>query len=127
MNAILVFLGAGFGGLLRYYVSVLLEFTKKSFGSFPLSTFTVNIIGSLIIGILFSFVSKSNANNTLITFLFITGFLGGFTTFSSFSLDFIKLFQRGEIILAFIYVFASLSISFLFTFLGYSLFKIFKF
>lgn len=116
-NIFIVLIGSGLGGVCRYLISQL--YTHNGYGSkFFLSTFTVNIIGSLLIGIVFALVSKGligNKGNLLI----VTGFMGGFTTFSSFSLDSLKLLQQGEVATAFFYAFGSLLLGLLFVFAGY--------
>lgn len=114
----IVLIGSGLGGACRYLVSQL--YTSNGYGAkFFLSTFTVNIIGSLLIGIAFALVSKGvigSKGNLLI----VTGFMGGFTTFSSFSLDSLKLLQQGEVATAVFYAFGSLLLGLLFVFVGYS-------
>ena len=87
-----VALGGSLGSVGRYLVG--LAFTQQTTGSFPIATLSVNLIGSLLIGILSSFFTKGN--NEAVSFILITGFCGGFTTFSTFSLDGLKLIQRAE-------------------------------
>lgn len=121
-NILIVIIGSGVGGAFRYLVSQL--YTHNGYGAkFFLSTFTVNIIGSLLIGVAFALVSKGvigSRGNLLI----LTGFMGGFTTFSSFSLDSLRILQQGEIMIALLYAFGSLLLGLLFVFIGYSIGKI---
>ncbi len=84
MKALLfVMLGGGLGSGLRYLVAKLLNTN----GQLPWGTFAVNVLGSLLIGILVGWVSKhNNLSETQLLFL-VTGFCGGFTTFSAFALE----------------------------------------
>lgn len=101
MNYLLVFIGGGFGALSRFLVQ---EFIGKSDGlSFPMSTFLVNCLGCLLIGLLAAISVKYRWSETLVLLMF-TGFLGGFTTFSSFSLEFFQLMKNNHQGLAFTYV-----------------------
>lgn len=81
---ILVFLGGGFGSILRYIISKNLN---AYYSNFYLGTFLVNIIGCLIIGILIGLSLKNNYISENQTLLLATGFCGGFTTFSTFALE----------------------------------------
>lgn len=91
-------IGGGIGSSFRYLTSVL---TQKYIQSlFPWATFLVNVIGCLLIGVLIGFFTKQQVENTELKLLFITGFCGGFTTFSAFALENIKLFQGGNSLLA---------------------------
>ena len=111
---LVVFLGAGIGGALRHGVNFA---ALRLLGpGFPHGTITVNIVGSLIMGLLVGwFAHKADPGMTWRLFL-TTGILGGFTTFSAFSLDAALLFERGQVVLAVFYALASpvLAISSLF-------------
>lgn len=101
-SIIIVFLGGGIGSAFRYLASV---FTQKYIQqSFPWATFFVNILGCLIVGILAGLIIKQQLTNPDLRLLFITGFCGGFTTFSAFALENIKLFQSGNSLLALLYI-----------------------
>ncbi|WP_029075440.1 fluoride efflux transporter CrcB [Kaistia adipata] len=115
---ILVFVGAGFGGVLRHGVNLT---AARLFGtSFPWGTLTVNIVGSLVMGLAAGyFAFRDGMNWTQHARLFLTtGVLGGFTTFSTFSLDVAVLLERGETGSAVIYALASLVVSVLALFAG---------
>ena len=115
---VLVFLGGGIGSALRHGVNLL---CVRLFGlNFPWGTFAVNLIGSFAIGWLAAyFAFRAGAGFTQPARLFlITGVLGGFTTFSSFSLDFAMLFERGASVPAIFYVLGSVGISLVAIFLG---------
>jgi CrcB protein len=106
-----VILGGGLGSALRYGVNVAAE--RYIGASFPWGTLTVNVVGSFLIGVLaayFAFRGESPWSQPIRLFL-ITGILGGFTTFSAFSLDFAVLVERGETALAMTYVAASVLLS----------------
>ncbi|MAU94336.1 fluoride efflux transporter CrcB [Jiella pacifica] len=102
LTYLVVFIGAGFGGALRHGVNVA---SLRVFGSgFPFGTLTVNVVGSLSMGLLAGyFALRSEAGQTW-RLLLTTGVLGGFTTFSTFSFDTALLYERGEISIAVLYV-----------------------
>ena len=107
----LVILGGGIGSGLRHGVN--LAAARWIGPEFPWGTISVNVIGSLLIGALagwFAFRGDSYTTQSLRLFL-TTGVLGGFTTFSAFSLDFALLFERGDAMLAIVYVAASVLLS----------------
>jgi CrcB protein len=117
MNGFLVvFLGAGIGGAARHGVNVA---ALRLLGpGFPHGTITVNIAGSLIMGLLAGwFAHKADPGQIWRLFL-TTGILGGFTTFSAFSLDAALLLQRGQVGLAALYVVASSVLAILGLFAG---------
>ncbi|HET6390612.1 fluoride efflux transporter CrcB [Hyphomicrobium sp.] len=88
---------------------------------FPWATLTINILGSFLMGVLIETLAlRFNASNELRTF-FATGILGGFTTFSAFSLEFATLFERGNTAAAFSYVAASVVFSLFAIFAGLTL------
>ena len=96
MNLILIFLGGGLGALSRYSLSAgvqtLAENTRIQ--RFPIGILSCNLLGCFLIGLAFGFVaSRGNQHPAWLHPLTVTGFLGGFTTFSSFALDSHKLFS----------------------------------
>ena len=99
--------GGAIGSSLRYLVNVS---AMRLFGpAFPWATLTVNVIGSFLIGALVVWFANRDLMR-LAPFL-MTGVLGGFPTFSAFSLDTVTLWQRGEATTAMIYVAASIILS----------------
>src|SRR5690554_5881668 len=101
-SVLIVFLGGGVGSVFRYLTSVFTEKYVQS--SFPWATFFVNAAGCLIVGILAGLIIKEQLTNPDLRLLFITGFCGGFTTFSAFALENIKLFQSGNTLVALLYI-----------------------
>ena len=103
LNAYLfVFLGAGIGGMLRHGVNTLSS--RLAGPDLPAGTLTVNLLGSLIVGVLAGFLaSRSHIDESWRMFA-VTGVLGGFTTFSAFSLETALLWQRGQLVAAAAYV-----------------------
>ena len=103
---LLVGIGGAMGSVLRYLTHWL---TSKYFqSSFPLSTFLVNILGSLLIGLFIGYLGKYFPENHPLKFLLIIGFCGGFTTFSSFALENFNLLQNNNQITAYIYIATSI-------------------
>ena len=109
MGFLLVFIGSGIGGMARHGVSLL---ALKWFGaSFPFGTLAINIIGSFLIGMVAEYWAiKSGLPQPARLFL-TTGVIGGFTTFSTFSLETALLWERGQPLLAAVYVAASVILS----------------
>lgn len=97
MGFLFVGLGGAVGAMLRYAISLI-----PYKGGFPLLTFVTNILGALLIGFIVGYASKRNVNDSLMLFL-KTGLCGGFTTFSTFSLEAYNLFVSGSKILALCY------------------------
>ena len=115
-NLILVGVGGFLGSVFRYLVTILLarQFTT----SFPLGTLTVNIVGCFLIGVLFALSEKGNLLTPEWRIFLTTGFCGGFTTFSTFSYESIRLLQDGEILYLSLNVIVSVVIGFASTYLG---------
>ncbi|EKF59110.1 CrcB-like protein [Agrobacterium albertimagni AOL15] len=122
MPYLIVFLGAGFGGAARHAVNAAAA-RMLGFG-FPWGTLAVNILGSITMGLLTEFfVVRTGLPQELRLFM-TTGLLGGFTTFSTFSLDTVTLWERGQWGLAAGYVATSLVVSMVGLFLGLSLIRL---
>ena len=116
-----IFLGGGVGALLRFLIS---EQTDRFFlSSFPFGTIVVNVLGAFLMGLVVSyFADKVNISQN-IKMLLTIGFLGGFTTFSTFNLDFYQLFSNGEILASLLYLFVTFTFTVIAFYLGLSLFK----
>lgn len=112
MNIFLVFLGAGIGGVLRYGVNVGSARYLPG-AAFPWGTFAVNVVGSLVMGLMVGWLAfRAEASWSMQAKLFLaTGLMGGFTTFSAFSLDAILLWERGDWQISLLYIGASVLLS----------------
>lgn len=110
MHWLLVFLGGGFGAAARHGVN---RVALAWFGpAFPWGTLAVNVIGSLAMGLLVAaFASVPGGVSSNARLFLATGVLGGFTTFSAFSLDVLTLWERGQAAAALGYIAASLILS----------------
>ncbi|KQS86695.1 MULTISPECIES: fluoride efflux transporter CrcB [unclassified Rhizobium] len=109
IHILLVAAGGALGSVLRYLVGL---WTLRSFGpSFPWGTLTVNITGSLLIGVFAEAIARKFGASPEMRVFLITGILGGYTTFSAFSLDAITLVERGQAVTAAIYVGSSVALS----------------
>ena len=118
-NILIIGAGSFFGGVLRYIVSLLVKYT----GGFPWATFTVNLLGCLLIGVLWGIFSRcANASQQIVLFLSV-GFCGGFTTFSTFSKESLQLIQSGNWLYFSLYVAGSILLGLLLVAVGYQIAK----
>lgn len=111
-----IFLGGGIGALTRHFSVMGME---KIFGPvFPAGTLFVNVVGSFVIGLLLeSWALKWQVSHEMRAFI-VTGFLGGFTTFSAFSFDVFRLAETGQAVAAVLYIIASVLLSIAAVFAG---------
>ncbi|MBX9461347.1 MAG: fluoride efflux transporter CrcB [Aquamicrobium sp.] len=108
-HLVLVAAGGAVGAGLRHLVNLA---TLRLFGSaFPWGTLTVNVVGSLAMGLFMAWLVRRTGSSAELRLLVATGLFGGFTTFSAFSLDFAVLYERGALMQAFSYVAASVLLS----------------
>lgn len=108
LNCLLVGLGGFVGAVLRYLLSLI---PIKNPSEFPVNTFIINIAGAFAIGCIAFAVSKNeNIDPKLLLFLKV-GICGGFTTFSTFSLETAELIKGGSVVIAVVYVLASVILS----------------
>lgn len=119
MSYLLVFVGGGLGASLRHAVNII---CARGLGTaFPWGTFIINISGSLAMGLIAGYLAfKGEASQPWRLFV-MTGVLGGYTTFSAFSLDAALLYERGELGLAALYVLGSVALSIAGLFAGLAL------
>lgn len=114
MNFLLIAVGGAAGSLLRYACSRWLNGP-----AFPYGTLAVNVLGSFFIGWLWAvFASEADESKRL---LLITGFCGGFTTFSAFSLEGLQLLQQSKFTTFFLYTFATIILGLIATYTGFKL------
>jgi CrcB protein len=113
MNFLIVIAGAGLGASLRYLINIIVNT-----GMLPYSTLLVNVVGSFLAGIfVFLVLEKSVLNETWRLFLLV-GFLGSFTTFSTFSVETMTIFQSGEIFKALLNIGLNVVLSLFAVFVG---------
>ncbi len=116
MSYFFVAIGGALGAILRYGVSLIAAQIAGT--SFPWGTFAVNLIGSFLIGFLWQWFERIPITPNLRTFIFI-GVLGAFTTFSSYTLDSLKLWQAGKVWLGLLNVVGSNGLGLTAVALGY--------
>lgn len=119
-HAILVFIGGGFGSVLRFVIGKYLNNTETGI---PYGTFLANIVGSLLIGMILGLAAKNSTLSQSQTVLLATGFCGGFTTFSTFAYENHVFLKSGDFTSFALYTMASFVIGFLAVFLGLYLVK----
>ena len=115
---LLVFLGGGLGSGLRYLVTITMNQYSKVL---PFGTFTVNMLGCLLIGLILGYAQKENTLTSNQTLLLATGFCGGFTTFSAFANENLELIKNGEFFNFSVYAIGSVLIGILAVFIGFYL------
>lgn len=106
LNALAVGCGGFIGAISRYLISIFINRFNSS--AFPISTLLINVLGSFLIGLLTQLLINQYPNNKKLQLFLTTGILGGFTTFSTFSLETINLYQNGETIFAIVNVILSI-------------------
>lgn len=117
MKFLLVFLGAGLGGGTRYWISETIQ--KSHSTGFPLGTLAVNIIGSFLLGFLIFRIDEQNITHANLKLLLGVGFCGGFTTFSTFSIETINLIHNSHLFLAAFNVIANIFCTLIGAYIGY--------
>lgn len=118
---LLVGLGGGLGSVLRYLTSILSE--KYNTTLFPLATFTVNILGCILIGLLIGLLGQNIQENQNLKLLLITGFCGGYTTFSAFASENIILIQNNNYWTAIFYITTSIIVGLFAVWIGFTITK----
>ncbi|MBO3097326.1 fluoride efflux transporter CrcB [Gelidibacter pelagius] len=117
---ILVFIGGGFGSVLRFIIG---KYLNSHATGIPYGTFAANILGSLLIGIILGLAVKNNTLTQNQILFLATGFCGGFTTFSTFAYENHIFLKSGDFMSFAIYTIASFVVGFLAVFLGMYLVK----
>ena len=119
-NLVYIFIGGGLGSVLRFAVST---YSQKfyTFKSFPIGTFAVNMLGCLLMGVLISLLARADSS---VKYLLITGFCGGFTTFSAFSAENVSLWQNGNYFILLSYILLSVFIGIAAVYAGMQIVKL---
>lgn len=105
MELVWVGVGGGIGAIARFAMSR--GITERADSIFPYGTFTVNLLGAFLIGILFALLTERGVGHPHLRLLLVTGFLGGYTTFSTYTLETIDLVEAGSWHVALLYVLGS--------------------
>jgi fluoride exporter len=109
MGFLIVFLGGGLGAALRHGINLI---SARTLGTeFPYGTLIINVTGSLVMGLIAGYLAFKGDTSQHWRLFLMTGILGGYTTFSAFSLDAALLYERGATGLAAVYVLASVILS----------------
>ena len=114
----LVFLGGGLGSGIRYLVAIAMNQYSKFF---PFGTFTVNMLGCLLIGLILGYAQKENTLTSNQIHLMTTGFCGGFTTFSAFADENLELLRNGDFFNLTIYILTSIFTAMILIYTGYTI------
>lgn len=112
MSVLYIFLGGGLGAACRYGLSLM-----PVGMDFPAMTLLTNLVGALVIGAITELAAIHGTSGAFLLF-WKTGFCGGFTTFSTFSLETVTLFYRGDLAKGFLYIFLSVGLCLLGVLLG---------
>lgn len=117
MKYIYILAGGAAGSLIRFVIS---EYISAKYPSdFPVGIFFVNILGALLIGFLFGYLTVNELMDDKLRFLLFVGLLGGFTTFSSFALENMRLIKDGLLLTSFLYIMLTNVIGIALAFTGY--------
>ncbi len=116
MTIIYIALGGSLGAVFRYLLQLFVNNNIQT--TFPYSTLIVNASGSFLMGLFFGILANKFPENTNLKYFLLTGLLGGFTTFSAFSLDVVKLIEQQHFTPALLYILSSVIISILMLWLG---------
>ena len=115
-DIVLVGIGSGIGGICRYLISLFMSHAQSGF---PWGTFTANVVGCLLIGLLWGVTSRSQNLSPAFSLLLMVGFCGGFTTFSTFSKEGLAMMQANNYMLFTLYTLGSMVLGIIAVGLGY--------
>ena len=120
-SLLMVGLGSFCGGALRYYLSTLMKSVSTS--GFPWGTLLVNLVGCLLIGVVFGLFGKMGSQSSSWCLMLTAGFCGGFTTFSAFANESLQMLQSGNTLNLILYALSSIIVGIALVVLGYWLVK----
>ena len=115
MKFLLVFLGSGIGGVIRYAISLGFAPTQLKF---PWATFLANIIAAFLVGLFYALASQKHWMDKNYLLLLTVGLCGGLSTFSTFSIETVKLWQAQQYGMVILYIALSITVCMVFTFVG---------
>ncbi len=121
MKYLVVFLGGGLGSIFRYMIG---KWLNHSDFFMPLGTMTVNITGSFLIGFLMEWLLRHAHGSGHLLLFVVVGFLGGYTTYSSFSYEAMLYFKQGNLSMFLVYVSTTFILGLMAVFFGYFLSKL---
>ena len=119
MQWLMIAMGGALGSIARY--AAVGYFTPMLNYRFPFGTFVVNILGSFLIGVAYVILVEKAVLASEWRLFFITGILGGFTTFSAFSLEMLQMWQEGHVVNSMLYAASSVVLGLLFAYIGMQL------
>ena len=123
MTILLVAIGSALGGVSRYWLSFLLSGALGD-RALPWGSFSVNVLGSLAIGVLSGWLAHSTGNVAAIRAFAVVGFCGGFTTFSTFSNESFRMLENGQFGIMSLYVFGAVAAGLAAVWIGYLISKL---